>query len=130
MTTSPFKQTRSLIDATEKPLRRSPPGKPHEEEDWPVLIPDRPTTPSSHREMPADRNGVLAVASTVEATYQPAERYPRLPSLEYKPVTGEERKPAFAASKQHHVQRKQLSSPNLRKAPSVGLSELLVPLLA
>ena len=81
MSASPIKQTRSLIDATEKPLRRSPPGKPHEEEEWPVLIPDRPTTPSTLRGVVADHNGILPTTSTTETTYQPAERYPRLPSL-------------------------------------------------
>ena len=117
MTTSPFKQTRSLIDATEKPLRRSPPGKPHEEEEWPVLLPDRTTVPGTLRKVVPDHNGVLETASTVETSYQPAERYPRLPSMEYKPLIDEERKPTPAASK-YNVQRKQVSSPNLRKAPS------------
>ena len=118
MTTSPLNQTRSLIDATEQPLRRSPPGKPHEEE-WPVLVPNRATTPGTLREVVQDHNGILATARTVETTYQPAERYPRLPSLGYGPLTDEEHQPpAVSAASQHHVQRKQLSSPNLRKAPS------------
>ncbi|MCJ1355323.1 MAG: hypothetical protein MMC33_005314 [Icmadophila ericetorum] len=43
-TQSPFKEARSLIDASEIPLRRSPAGDPHEQEDWPVLSPARPAT--------------------------------------------------------------------------------------
>lgn len=38
-TASPIKETRCLIDAREKPLRRSPPGLPHKQEEWPVLSP-------------------------------------------------------------------------------------------
>lgn len=33
--------SRSLLDASEKPLRRSPPGMPQEQEDWPALIPQK-----------------------------------------------------------------------------------------
>jgi len=50
-TVSPSKQSRSLMDASEKPLRRSPPGKPHQEEDWPVLIPEKSTTPETLQKM-------------------------------------------------------------------------------
>lgn len=42
-TTSPFKETRCLIDASEKPLRRSPLGLPHKQEEWPVLSPKKLT---------------------------------------------------------------------------------------
>ena len=129
MTTSPLKQTRSLIDATEKPLRRSPPGKPHEVEEWPVLLPDRPTTPSTLRKVVPSHNGALETVSTVEILYQPAERYPRLPSMEYKPLTDDERKPSSAASK-NHVQRKQVSSPNLHKALTTAIKENIRPTTA
>lgn len=112
MTTSPLKQNRSLIDAMEKPLRRSPPGKPHEEEDWPVLFPDRPTTPGTLRQMTPGRNVGLANADKV---YQPAERYPRLPSLDYESTIGVERKAAPKIPSNHQTQRKQVASPNLRK---------------
>ena len=50
-TLSPSKASRSLIDASEKPLRRSPPGKPHQEEDWPALFPEKPTTPGTLQQM-------------------------------------------------------------------------------
>lgn len=38
-TKSPTKAGRSLLDASEKPLRRSPPGMPHRQEEWPTLNP-------------------------------------------------------------------------------------------
>lgn len=53
-----MKETRSLIDASEKPLRRSPPGMPHKQEEWPVLSPQKLTatytsrTVSHHEKLP------------------------------------------------------------------------------
>ncbi|KAI9677146.1 MAG: hypothetical protein M1829_002720 [Trizodia sp. TS-e1964] len=40
--------SRSLLDATEKPLKRSPNGR---EKGWPVLFPDRPTSPHTLQRM-------------------------------------------------------------------------------
>lgn len=51
VTGSPIKESRCLIDASEKPLRRSPPGKPHQEEEWPVLFPEKPTSPATLRDL-------------------------------------------------------------------------------
>ena len=115
MRASPLGQNRTLIDASEKPLRRSPPGKPQEAaEAWPVLFPNRPTTPGTLRQMTPERDGVLA---TTDSTCQPAERYPRLPSMGTYESTldiGRKLSPKIAAD--HQIQRKQVSSPNLRKA--------------
>ena len=115
MKASPLGQNRTLIDASEKPLRRSPPGKPQEAaEAWPVLFPNRPTTPGTLRQMTPERDGVLA---TIDSTCQPAERYPRLPSMGTYESTldiGRKLSPKIAADQQIH--RKQVSSPNLRKA--------------
>ncbi|KAL8787205.1 MAG: hypothetical protein Q9195_007896 [Heterodermia aff. obscurata] len=108
----PLKQNRTLIDASEKPLRRSPPGKPQEEEVWPVLYPNRPTTPGTLRQMTPERDGVLA---TTDNIHQPTERYPRLPSMgTYESNLDMERKASPKAIGQQ-IQRKQVSSPNLRK---------------
>ena len=114
MKASPLRQNRTLIDASEKPLRRSPPGKPQEEAElWPVLYPNRPTTPGTLRQMTPERDGVLA---TTDSVYQPAERYPRLPSTgTYESTLEVERKPGSKTATGHHIQRKQVSSPNLRK---------------
>ena len=114
MKDSPLKQNRTLIDASEKPLRRSPPGKPQEVEVWPVLYPNRPTTPGTLRQMTPERDGVLA---TNDRTYQPIERYPRLPSTgTYDSALDMERKASPKTVTGHQIQRKQVSSPNLRKA--------------
>ncbi|KAI9817112.1 MAG: hypothetical protein M1827_001224 [Pycnora praestabilis] len=51
MTKSPIKQSRSLLDASEQPLWRSPPDEFQKEEEWPVLFPEKPTTPGTLREM-------------------------------------------------------------------------------
>ena len=115
MKAGPLKQNRTLIDASEKPLRRSPCGKPQEEaEVWPVLYPNRPTTPGTLRQMTPERDGVLATADSI---YQPGERYPRLPSLgTYESTLDIGHKPSPKTATGLQIQRKQLSSPNLRKA--------------
>lgn len=46
-----MKEARSLIDASEKPLRRSPPGMPHKQEEWPVLSPQKLTTINTSQAM-------------------------------------------------------------------------------
>ena len=48
---SPIAPPRGLIDASDKPLRRSPPGDPQQQEDWPVLFPEKPTTPGTLNRM-------------------------------------------------------------------------------
>ena len=115
MKAGPLKQNRTLIDASEKPLRRSPCGKPQEEaEVWPVLYPNRPTTPGTLRQMTPERDGVLATADSI---YQPGERYPRLPSQgTYESTLDIGHKPSPKTATSLHIQRKQVSSPNLRKA--------------
>lgn len=47
-TTSPIRAGRSLLDASEKPLRRSPPGMPHRQEEWPTLSPHKSVTPKKY----------------------------------------------------------------------------------
>ena len=51
MTHDLMEASRSLIDASEKCLRRSPPDRTDGEEDWPSLFPERPTTPFTLRQM-------------------------------------------------------------------------------
>ena len=48
---SPIAPPRGLIDASDKPLRRSPSGDPQQQEDWPVLFPEKPTTPGTLNQM-------------------------------------------------------------------------------
>ena len=110
-TTSPPKLNRGLIDASERPLRRSPPGKPYEQEEWPVLFPDRPTTPGTLQAMAGQQDGTIASSTQPP---QLKERYPLLPSSSYGPSPNVERKQQKTSSSPK-IQRKQVSSPNLRK---------------
>lgn len=77
-TTSPIKETRCLIDASEKPLRRSPLGQPHKQEEWPVLSPKKLTVIDRdfvklpcHDELPA----------ATKARSLPHNNYERYPTL-------------------------------------------------
>ena len=94
---------RSLIDASEKPLRRSPPGKPHEQEDWPVLFPDRPTTPGTLQMMAGQEDSSIA---TLAQPPQIKERYPLLPSSSYGPPVDVEQKPVQKSSSSPKIQQK------------------------
>lgn len=112
---SPAKPNRSLIDARERPLRRSPPGRPYEQEEWPVLFPERPTTPATLQAMAGQQDG--AIASLVKP--QARERYPLLPSGTYGRSPDMERKPVQKFALSPKLQRKQVSSSNLRQDPAV-----------
>ena len=50
MTASPTKEARGLIDASERPLRRSPPDKAEHAEEWPALSPEKTATPTALEE--------------------------------------------------------------------------------
>lgn len=96
--------SRCILDASERPLKRSPPGKP--EEDWPALSPKRS----------AASQIVVEVCKTPEqdVVVQP-ESYPKLPSASYSvpPDAGHKgiEKPSF-----QHNQCKKVSSANLNGA--------------
>lgn len=83
---SPLREARSLIDASEKPLRRSPPGMPHKQEDWPVLMPKKSSNSMIHR----DFSGSPAGTSTKfnENTRFGALSHPTL-EPERHPITGD-----------------------------------------
>ena len=74
-------------------MRRSPPGKPQQEEDWPVLFPEKPTTPGTLQEMarqegsysslkfiPTENKGRYSARADVES---------KIPSLQRKPLKGD-----------------------------------------
>ena len=105
------KLNRSLIDASEKPLRRSPPGKPYEQEEWPVLFPERPTTPGTLQAMAGQEDSEIA---TLSQPPQIKERYPLLPSSRYGPSPNIERNSVQQPSYSPKVQRKQVGSSNNR----------------
>ena len=67
---NPLDMSRNILDATEKPLRRSPPGKAAKgEEEWPVLFPEKRITSTTSQ--------VLAKKPNTEGN---PDRFPRLPS--------------------------------------------------
>lgn len=90
-TVSPSKGSRSLIDASEKPLRRSPPGKPHQQEDWPVLFPEKPTTPGTLQQMARPEGPYPSVRAMRIATRERlsarANAESKIPSIQRKAVT-------------------------------------------
>ncbi|KAL8995392.1 MAG: hypothetical protein Q9169_004869 [Polycauliona sp. 2 TL-2023] len=66
-------EPRSLIDASEKPLQRTSPKSPSKQEEWPILFPEKPTTPDSIRESLQHTNPEPA-----RLVSNDQERYPRL----------------------------------------------------
>ncbi len=66
-------EPRSLIDASEKPLQRTSPKSPQKQEEWPVLFPEKPTTPDAIREI---LHQTTPEPARSVSTAQ--ERYPRL----------------------------------------------------
>ena len=62
-----------MIDASEKPLRRASPISPQKEEEWPVLFPQRTTTPDTLRDMLQ-----LPLAEPAQIVLEDQERYPLL----------------------------------------------------
>lgn len=115
-TTSPIKAGRSLLDASEKPLRRSPPGMPHRQEEWPALTP-RKTSKSvttknrEHQESPA--------GSSVGASIKlgQAEKFPELGPL-YHSKSGSDsptvNQVASSAEKESEVLMPSLSSDHVQ----------------
>lgn len=75
-TTSPIRAGRSLLDASDKPLRRSPPDMPHKQEEWPTLSPHKSSksvTPEKHVPQPSV---VGAAASPKSMKLGQVERFP------------------------------------------------------
>ncbi|KAL9608865.1 MAG: hypothetical protein Q9167_006314, partial [Letrouitia subvulpina] len=102
---SPVKEHRSLIDASEKPLHRSSPNPPYQKEEWPILFPEKPTTPTMLEEI---RHQDPTRVSPRQAN---RERYPllrRSEDLEHSPVGKTGRK--------NQIQRKEVSSSSLRQS--------------
>ncbi|CAD6593068.1 MAG: hypothetical protein ASARMPREDX12_006684 [Alectoria sarmentosa] len=113
---SEFPESKTLIDASDKPLRRrSPPGMVVHEEDWPVLYPRRPTSPRTLQEMMRETGSQL----TQQAVSSQKERYPVLGNT-LRQVPGEEQLPVSRYSTMYKIPRKEVSSPNLGKLSSAS----------
>ena len=104
-------ESKTLIDASDKPLRRrSPPDMAVHEEDWPILFPRRPTSPETLQEMLHHTGSQLAQ----QAMPGQKERYPVLGNT-LRQVPDEEQLPVSRYSATYKVPRKQISSPALDK---------------
>lgn len=104
---SPVKEHRSLIDASEKPLHRSSPVAPYQKEEWPVLFPGKPTSPTTLQKM-LHQDSMRVSPSQVNQ-----ERYPLL-SRSY--VSEDlEHSPIRKTAPKIQIQRKEVSSSNLRQ---------------
>ncbi|KAL8657437.1 MAG: hypothetical protein Q9226_001909 [Calogaya cf. arnoldii] len=101
-------EPRSLIDASEKPLQRTSPKSPSKQEDWPVLFPEKPTTPGSIRELLHQ-----TTPEPVRLVLTERERYPRL-SGSQSATSNLGQEPVARLPSTVQIQRKQLSSSSLR----------------
>lgn len=102
-------EPRSLIDASERPLQRTSPKSPSKQEEWPVLFPEKPTTPNAIRK------------KLHQTTPEPArlvsneqERYPRL-SGSQSATSNLGQEPVARLPSTVQIQRKQLSSSSLHE---------------
>lgn len=84
-----------------------------EEEDWPVLHPNRPTSPGTLQEMMRETGLKL----TQQDILGQKERYPRLGNTLHQ-ATDEEQLPVSRYSAMYKIPRKEISSPNLGKPSS------------
>lgn len=100
-----IREGHSLIDALERPLRRSPPGMPHKQEEWPVLSPQKLTTAGTgrktlHNDTPPASPNTVSISSTQN------ERYP-LFGRNPPPNIVRDRKFATIAPSSHNIPRKE-----------------------
>ena len=115
-TTSPIKAGRSLLDASEKPLRRSPPGMPYRQEEWPTLTPRRPGKSITTREC---EHQEISVGSSCDTSVKlgQAERFPVLGPL-YHSKSGSDRpatnQVASDVKKESEISMTSLSSDHVR----------------
>ncbi|KAI4086053.1 MAG: hypothetical protein LQ344_007890 [Seirophora lacunosa] len=69
--TAHVEEPRSLIDASEKPLQRTSPKSPREKEEWPVLFPQKPTSPEGIQEMQQQSSPKQAHVSSTDQERSP-----------------------------------------------------------
>lgn len=100
----------SLIDASEKPLRCSPTGMAEDEEDWPVLLPKRPSSPGTLQEMMRETGSELKRQSISGEK----ERYPKLGNT-VRQTSEADKLPLSKYSPLYEIPYKQVSSPNLHE---------------
>ncbi|KAL8897904.1 MAG: hypothetical protein Q9207_006968 [Kuettlingeria erythrocarpa] len=107
VTTAYTEEPRSLIDASEKPLQRTSPKSPQTKEEWPVLFPQKPTSPEVIRKML--RQSPPKPARVVS---RDQERYPLLGGSQVA-TSNVQQKPMSRAPSSYCIQRKQVSASSL-----------------
>lgn len=125
-TVSPSKQSRSLIDASEKPLRRFSPGKPHQKEDWPVLFPEKPTKPGTLQQMarqegPYSSVRAMRIAYHQERSSAQANAESKSPSIQRKAVTND-----LQSSSNRSIDRKPVHESGMRNLQTTSRNKTAV----
>lgn len=101
-------EAKSLIDASDKPLiRRSPPGKPNPDEDWPVLHPEHRSSTGTLQEMLRETGSQL----TQQAVAVEKERYPVLGNT-VRQVASDDQLPVSRYSASYNSPPELMSTPN------------------
>lgn len=115
-----MKEARSLIDASEKPLRRSPPGMPHKQEEWPVLSPQKLTTTYTSQAMSNPRK-LPASSISNERFHEFDTTSPQTPLIG--------RKSGTKLSPSHNVRRKQVppTKPRDQLGPTIKSVKTVKP---
>ena len=91
---------------------------PHHEEEWPVLFPEKPTTPDTLRQMNHHNN----TGGSPNLKCRREERYPTLPSADYHPMMKLDKSVRKASSMQK-IERKDISTTNLSKPLSTNVDK-------
>ncbi|KAL8814989.1 MAG: hypothetical protein Q9223_005834 [Gallowayella weberi] len=99
---------RSLIDASEQPLRRTSPKSPLKQEDWPVLFPEKPTSPDIIRQTLHQ-----TTPEPVRLISNGQERYPRL-SGSHSANTNPPQESMIRLPSSVQIQRKQVPANSFR----------------
>ncbi|KAL8938784.1 MAG: hypothetical protein Q9216_003706 [Gyalolechia sp. 2 TL-2023] len=102
-------EPRSLIDASEKPLHRTSPKSPQQKEEWPVLFPQKPTSPNSIRKIlhQPSPEPVRAISGGQER--YPLLRGPRIATTDFQPSSKNK------GSSAHRIEGKEVSTTSLRE---------------
>lgn len=104
VTTAYTEEPRSLIDASEKPLQRTSPKSPQTKEEWPVLFPQKPTSPEVIRRMLHQ-----SPPKPARVVSRDQERYPLLGGSQVA-ASNAQQKPMSRAPSSYSIQRKQVSA--------------------
>ncbi len=94
-------------------MRRSPPGKPHQEEEWPTLFPEAPTTPGTLQEMARQGGLQSAVISNFKEQKEPlsarTSTESKIPTLPRRPFKSD-----VQTSSGQSIERKPVQKNNIR----------------